>query len=241
MTDFGELAAATTTGVGRRTRAAAAVALTSAATMHDHQDARPAVGQPSATQRACPDATTPDRTRPQYQRHGPTWTHRGRFRGRSPGPATATARRRSGSAGRTGRPRALPAGPCRGRAGSRRASPAAGSWRTAARGRIGGRCHPPRPFQAIAEHLLDPVAREVRADASPTAIEMIAGSCGRSVGSVDALAQGEEDLLLAPGPGEVVVAGALARAGVGEGGLAVEVVDAGRQVEADRWPSVQPP
>ena len=56
-----------------------------------------------------------------------------------------------------------------------------------------------------------------------------------------AVAEGDEELLLAAGPGEVVVAGSPARPGVGEGRLAVEVMDAGRQPGIRCGRRVQPP
>ena len=62
---------------------------------------------------------------------------------------------------------------------------------------------------------------------------MIAGSCGQQGRIGQAGAEGDEELLLAAGPGEVVVAGAHARPGVGQRRLAVEVMDARRQPEAD--------
>ena len=81
------------------------------------------------------------------------------------------------------------------------------------------------------DHLADPIGREVRPDRVAGGIEQ-ARDLGQVLGLGQLLAQGEQDLLLAPRPVEVVVADALARADVGERRPAVEVVLAGAQLEA---------
>ena len=83
-------------------------------------------------------------------------------------------------------------------------------------------------FWASVDHLADPLRGEVRAHGVAGRAKD-ARQLGQHVGARQLGAQGQEDLLLATGTGEVAVADALAGTHVRERRLAIELVLAGTE------------